>query len=931
MQTGDANQPTNYTYYTYNDPVWRQREVNYPDGGSTMTTYNTGSTLPWGISTSSAINSTTNLNQTTIFDGLGRVKQTQLTSDPEGTDYVDTTYDSLGRQATVSNPHRTASSATDGTTTYGYDALSRVTSVLDQDGSKASATYANNCSTVTDEIGNSRESCVDGLGRTTGVYEDPGTSPHLNYETDYSYDALNNLLSATQKGGAASGSWRVRSLAYDGLSRLTSETNPESGTVIYAYNSGGDLATRTAPAPNQTGLSTVITTYTHDALHRLTGKSYSDGTTPTDYYDYDVAAPWMTTAKNVAGRLANSSNQYGGGTSGLGTATAYGYDAMGRIVQDWEQTPSISPGGFYVLSSYDLAGNLTSTTDAAGTVISYGHDGASRITTITSSLNDANHPPTLWTADPTQGYYPEGDLEKATFGNGLTESRVYTPRLSLPPCRINLNTSGGIPAGCSGALPTGIVQSYQLYYGPWGSAVNGNIDAWGGSGVQNFNRGYGYDSLNRLASMSDVATQPCQGLTWTIDPWGNMTAQTTTAGTCNSFSSSVNTKNQLQSGYQYDAAGNVTYDGLHHYTYDAENRIIQVDSGSTATYVYNENGQRVRKSTAPGAFTEFFYGPNGLVQSVCNGSGWPAEYVFAGSRLIADYTNGTTDFVLTDYLGSTRLMTGVNQAVLSNMDYMPFGQQIAGGSATTDKFTGQEYDSESGLYQFPFRYFESSMGRFLTPDPAGLAAADPMNPQSWDRYAYVTNNPLSVTDPLGLFPPCPAYGNCWNDPTGVDPNAGQCISIDGGGACAQLVGSAFDWSSVLIKPAGNWVPIGQGDIPDYPPGTLVNPDTDQIWTPGAFLQNGAANNGTPNPQVSCNQTTGICVPAKMIPPPGYSPVKNAVKWYLCGNGSFDNIKNYTLEGFTKGVIVGGIAGWEGVSSGSRSGGAGGRSRRLLWR
>ncbi len=76
----------------------------------------------------------------------------------------------------------------------------------------------------------------------------------------------------------------------------------------------------------------------------------------------------------------------------MGTATAYGYDAMGRIVQDWEQTPSISPGGFYVLSNFDLVGNLVSTTDAAGTVITYGHDGASRITTITSSLNDANHP-----------------------------------------------------------------------------------------------------------------------------------------------------------------------------------------------------------------------------------------------------------------------------------------------------------------------------------------------------------------------------------------------------------------------------------------------------------------------------------------------------------------------------------------------------------
>jgi RHS repeat-associated protein len=662
------------------------------------------------------------------------------------------------------------------------------------------------------------------------VYEDPGTSPHLNYETDYSYDALNNLLSATQKGGAASGSWRVRSFAYDGLSRLTSETNPESGTVSYSYNSSGDLASKNSPAPNQSGTATVTTTYTYDALHRLTGTNYSDGTTPANYYYYDVAPSWNPYATNVAGRVSNSKNQYGGGTSEMATATAYCYDKMGRVTEQWQQTPSLSPGGEPVFSNFDMVGNLISTTDAAGTVISYGHDGASRITTITSSLNDANHPPTLWTADPTQGYYPEGDLEKATLGNGLTESRVYTPRLSLPPCRINLNTSGGIPTGCSGALPTGIVQSYQLYYGPWGSAVNGNIDAWGGSGVQNFNRGYGYDSLNRLATMSDVAPQPCQGLTWTIDAWGNMIAQTTTAGTCNNFSSSVNTKNQLQSGYQYDAAGNVTYDGVHNYTYDAENRVIQVDSGSTATYVYNENGQRVRKSTAPGAFTEFFYGPNGLVQSVYNGSGWPAEYVFAGSHLITDYTNGTTDFVLTDHLGSTRLMTGVNQAVLSNMDYMPFGQQIAGGSATTDKFTGQEYDSESGLYQFPFRYYESPMARFMTPDPAGLAAADPTNPQSWNRYAYVMNSPASLVDLLGLNPGggagtggCQGYAcgsqNYCGGGSFTGGGASPCYSsdcnltIDGGASapCSLLAGLLGTPDSMEVQPCGQvycYSPLG---------------------------------------------------------------------------------------------------------------------------
>jgi len=54
--------------------------------------------------------------------------------------------------------------------------------------------YSGNTTTVTDEAGNARESVTDGLGRLTQVFEDPGSSPHLNYETDYRYDPLNNLL-----------------------------------------------------------------------------------------------------------------------------------------------------------------------------------------------------------------------------------------------------------------------------------------------------------------------------------------------------------------------------------------------------------------------------------------------------------------------------------------------------------------------------------------------------------------------------------------------------------------------------------------------------------------------------------------------------------------------------------------------------------------
>jgi RHS repeat-associated protein len=209
------------------------------------------------------------------------------------------------------------------------------------------------------------------------------------------------------------------------------------------------------------------------------------------------------------------------------------------------------------------------------------------------------------------------------------------------------------------------------------------------------------------------------------------------------------TNNQL-SGYSYDAAGNVTYDGAHHYTYDAENRIVQVDSGTTASYVYNENGKRARKNIGT-PFTEFYYGPNGSVQSEYNGSTFPVQYVYAGGALIAEYTTSTTEFVHGDHLGSTRLVTAVNQSIVDNLDYEPFGQQTAGASATTHKFTGKERDAESGLDYFGARHHASAMGRFMTPDPIHIMKQKFADPQQWNMYAYVRNNPLRFTDPTGMY------------------------------------------------------------------------------------------------------------------------------------------------------------------------------------
>src|SRR5205085_5936893 len=102
--------------------------------------------------------------------------------------------------------------------------------------------------------------------------------------------------------------------------------------------------------------------------------------------------------------------------------------------------------------------------------------------------------------------------------------------------------------------------------------------------------------------------------------------------------------------------------------------------------------------------------------------------------------------------------------IKAESDYSPSGGelQITNNDPNRYKFTGKELDSETGLYNFGKRYYEDALSRFMTPDPL-LNSGQPWNPQSWNRYAYVENNPLRYTDPTGLY----KFGKC-------SGNADQC-------------------------------------------------------------------------------------------------------------------------------------------------------------
>jgi RHS repeat-associated protein len=303
--------------------------------------------------------------------------------------------------------------------------------------------------------------------------------------------------------------------------------------------------------------------------------------------------------------------------------------------------------------------------------------------------------------------------------------------------------------------PSTQADTLKLTYGfdadPGAGVINsGNVMSWVATGAQVFSRTYTYDELNRLKTMA-APGDTCSGLSWTYDIWANRTHQTPTGGTCNQSQLTINTLNRIaDTGFGYDAAGNLTAEPGKTYQYDAEGRMTSINGGAVASYVYNASGQRVRK-IASGTTTEYLYDLAGNVIAEFQGTTWTKGYVYFGG-LLAQYSDGTTYFAHKDHLGSTRLLTKPDKSFnpTDAYDYLPFGESTSTGS-TSHKFTGHEHDAESTFHYFGARYYSPGAGRFLSVDPS-FESAYLENPQTWNRYAYVYNRPLQFNDPDGRVP-----------------------------------------------------------------------------------------------------------------------------------------------------------------------------------
>jgi RHS repeat-associated protein len=317
-------------------------------------------------------------------------------------------------------------------------------------------------------------------------------------------------------------------------------------------------------------------------------------------------------------------------------------------------------------------------------------------------------------------YNALGELTQGTYGDGIVRTNIYDNRGRLTNRR---------------DAPT----YYALYLGYTG---NGSVNYYNDSTAGDWN--FTYDAFNRLATSSNLSNG--NAFTYSYDQYGNRWKQVATAGGGPQPQYSFNSHNQIV-GFTYDAAGNLTSDGSCNpcWTYDDRGNLIQ---GEGATFAYDGLGRRVQKISG-GVTYDFFLN--------LDGTPWDEYQGTVHSRVnggLFTYANNTTYFNRTDHLGTPRVTTDYTATIVRTESNLPFGD---GFTETTSPFldfvgyAGGFWDAESNADHFGAREYGKTQGRWLSPDPAGIGAVDPKNPQTWNRYAYVNNNPMSLTDPTGKY------------------------------------------------------------------------------------------------------------------------------------------------------------------------------------
>jgi RHS repeat-associated protein len=585
--------------------------------------------------------------------------------------------------------------------------------------------------------------------------QDSSASLQTPLSTTYFYDALGRLLRVNQ--GA-----QQRVYQYDDLGHVISSKIPETlnQATTFTYTDFGGVYQKTDPRGT-------VTTNAYDALARLTQVTYSD-MTPSVTYSYGAPG-----APNFgAGRVTQI-------VDGSGTRT-FQYDQMGRTKQ-----VSRTIGTQTYPTSYAYTNEQLSTmTYPSGRTVTMTPDAMGRISQVGSNGNN------LLTIG---SYNAAGEVLGQTYGNSMVASYTYNNQLQLATL-------------VSGSVSTPVLNLTYNY----GANDNGQIQSITDGINPSLSTSYSYDELGRLktAQTNDLAASNTWKLKFSYDRYGNRLSEVPAAGTASMpFSEiTIDSPSNRINGVQYDNAGNITSDGLHSYTYNAENKIVQVDGAGS--FLYDSEGHRVQKNGAI-----YIYEGSQVIAEYPSGAapGSPSvEYL----GKLASFAGGITTYYYSDQLSIRALADGSGN-VVGRLTQYPFGELLPGlqtGTTTKWQFTTYERDlapGDSGLDYAQARFYTSRLGRFTSLDPLTGTTG---NPQSLNRYAYAGNDPINSIDPSGML-----HGRlgCLLDNFGNCVGGNGYVPGQGGWGDAQLLTN--DSRSIFSDPFGPWVdptkwdPLAEGE------------------------------------------------------------------------------------------------------------------------
>ena len=428
----------------------------------------------------------------------------------------------------------------------------------------------------------------------------------------------------------------------------------------------------------------------------------------------------------TASEIQNAYDDYSGYTGGaLQNYDSFTYDSRGRVIA---KSRAIDGEVRTMYSTYDSLDRLTSLIYPDNEVVTISNTSQG----TTSVIGDNDY---LRTAS----FNAFNQITQFEYGNSVTTTYDYYDTATEYD-----SSAGTYYSHRLRQITTSPSSILRLQYG---YDPVGNVKTKTDLNTSSYSETYAYDHLARLTTASATVYG---AKSYTYDPIGNMLTKdgrTYTYG----FGNHQVTADGVYT-YEYDANGNMIYKKqsgtvVQAYSYNYDNMIESVDDDGDVSFYSYFDINRVRKDEN-GTITRYFFAEYEEEEDVSTGQITELKYYFANNqRLARDSSVDGLAYYHQDHLGSSTRMTDAAGTVIRTMGYQPYGtDSYSTGSASVKyKYTGQEKDN-TGLYYYGARFYDPDLGRFLQAD---TIIPYPDDPQSFNRYSYVRNNPIKYIDPSG--------------------------------------------------------------------------------------------------------------------------------------------------------------------------------------